>query len=53
LNSHSLGQNSRQQAPGFTRWKDASKLATDRGINCVTVDDDVLRGLDSDDGRLF
>ena len=31
----------------------ARVLATDRGINCVTVDYDVLRGLDSDDGRLF
>jgi RecB family endonuclease NucS len=31
----------------------ARVLATDRGINCVTVDYDVLRGLDSDDDRLF
>jgi RecB family endonuclease NucS len=31
----------------------ARVLATDRGISCVTVDYDVLRGLDSDDDRLF
>jgi RecB family endonuclease NucS len=31
----------------------ARVLAMDRGINCVTVDYDVLRGLDNDDGRLF
>jgi endonuclease len=31
----------------------ARVLTTDRGINCVTVDYDGLRGLDSDDGRLF
>ena len=28
-------------------------LANDRGISCVTVDYDVLRGLDSPDDRLF
>jgi RecB family endonuclease NucS len=31
----------------------ARVLATDRGISCVTVDYDVLRGLDSGDDRLF
>jgi RecB family endonuclease NucS len=31
----------------------ARVLATDRGISCVTVDYDVLRGLDSADDRLF
>ena len=31
----------------------ARVLAADRGINCVTVDYDVLRGLDSGDDRLF
>jgi hypothetical protein len=28
-------------------------LANDRGISCVTVDYDLLRGLDCADGRLF
>jgi len=31
----------------------ARVLANDRGISCVTVDYDVLRGLDSPDDRLF
>jgi len=31
----------------------ARTLATDRGIACVTVDYDALRGLDSDEFRLF
>jgi endonuclease len=31
----------------------ARLLASDRGISCVTVDYDLLRGLDSDDDRLF
>jgi RecB family endonuclease NucS len=31
----------------------ARVLAADRGISCVTVDYDVLRGLDSGDDRLF
>jgi endonuclease len=31
----------------------ARVLATDRGIRCVTVDYDVLRGLDSADDKLF
>jgi RecB family endonuclease NucS len=31
----------------------ARVLATDRGISCVTVDYDVLRGLDSAEDRLF
>jgi RecB family endonuclease NucS len=31
----------------------ARVLATDRGITCVTVDYDVLRGLDNADDRLF
>ena len=31
----------------------ARVLANDRGISCVTVDYDVLRGLDSSDDRLF
>jgi hypothetical protein len=31
----------------------AKVLASDRGISCVTVDYDLLRGLDSADDRLF
>jgi RecB family endonuclease NucS len=31
----------------------ARTLATDRGIRCLTLDYDVMRGLDSDDFRLF
>ena len=31
----------------------ARTLATDRGIRCVTLDYDVMRGLDNDDYRLF
>ena len=31
----------------------ARVLATDRGISCVTVDYDMLRGLDKADDRLF
>ena len=31
----------------------ARALASDRGISCVTVDYDLLRGLDSADDRLF
>ncbi len=31
----------------------ARVLATDRGITCVTVDYDLLRGLDNADERLF
>jgi endonuclease len=31
----------------------AKVLANDRGISCVTVDYDLLRGLDSADDRLF
>jgi endonuclease len=31
----------------------ARVLARDRGINCVTVDYDLLRGLESTDDRLF
>ena len=31
----------------------ARLLASDRGISCVTVDYDLLRGLDSPDDRLF
>jgi RecB family endonuclease NucS len=31
----------------------ARVLATDRGIRCVTIDYDVLRGLDSADDKLF
>jgi RecB family endonuclease NucS len=31
----------------------ARLLASDRGISCVTVDYDLLRGLDSADDRLF
>ena len=31
----------------------ARVLANDRGISCVTVDNDLLRGLDSADDRLF
>jgi RecB family endonuclease NucS len=31
----------------------AKVLANDRGISCVTVDYDLLRGLDSADNRLF
>jgi len=31
----------------------ARTLARDRGIACVTVDYDALRGLDSDEFRLF
>jgi endonuclease len=31
----------------------ARVLAKDRGISCVTVDYDLLRGLDSPDDRLF
>ncbi|MGV0802951.1 endonuclease, partial [Mycolicibacterium elephantis] len=28
-------------------------LATDRGIRCVTLDYDQMRGMDSDEFRLF
>src|SRR6188474_1989440 len=31
----------------------ARTLATDRGIRCVTLDYDVMRGMDSDEFRLF
>lgn len=31
----------------------AKVLATDRGIGCVTLDYDALRGLDNPDDRLF
>jgi hypothetical protein len=31
----------------------ARTLATDRGIRCLTLDYDVMRGLDSDEFRLF
>jgi endonuclease len=31
----------------------ARVLTNDRGISCVTVDYDTLRGLDSTDDRLF
>ncbi len=31
----------------------AKVLANDRGISCVTIDYDLLRGLDSADDRLF
>ena len=31
----------------------ARVLARDRGINCVTVDYDLLRGLETTDDRLF
>ena len=31
----------------------ARTLATDRGIRCVTLDYDVMRGLDSSEFRLF
>jgi RecB family endonuclease NucS len=31
----------------------AKVLANDRGISCVTIDYDLLRGLDSAEDRLF
>ena len=31
----------------------ARTLATDRGIRCVTLDYDQMRGMDSDEFRLF
>jgi hypothetical protein len=31
----------------------AKTLATDRGIRCLTLDYDLMRGMDSDDYRLF
>ena len=31
----------------------ARTLATDRGIRCLTLDYDVMRGMDSDEYRLF
>jgi RecB family endonuclease NucS len=31
----------------------ARTLATDRGIRCLTLDYDVMRGMDSDEFRLF
>jgi len=31
----------------------ARTLATDRGIRCVTLDYDVMRGMDSSEFRLF
>jgi endonuclease len=33
--------------------RQARVLATDRGISCVTVDYDTLRGLENADDRLF